>query len=94
MTQDQMSRAVVSVLGADRPGIVAEIAHILADHHANILDISQTILQGLFTMTMFVELNASTDFQVVNQAFDELSRTLGIQIRFQREEVFRYMNRI
>ena len=56
------NRAIITVLGSDRPGIVASVTGELADREANILDISQTILQGIFTMTMLVDLGDSVDF--------------------------------
>ena len=52
-------RAIITVLGSDRSGIVAAVAGALAQHEVNILDISQTILQGIFTMTMLVDLSGS-----------------------------------
>lgn len=88
-------RAIVTVLGSDRAGIVAAVAGTLAAHDVNILDISQTILQGIFTMTMLVELAPDgDDFSVVAGELDELSRRLGVQITMQREEVFRFMYRL
>lgn len=89
------SRAVVTVLGSDRSGIVAAVAGALADAKVNILDISQTILQGIFTMTMLVDLaGASEEFDVIQERLDELASALGVQITMQREEVFRYMYRL
>ena len=88
-------RAIITVLGSDRSGIVAAVAGALAWHEANILDISQTILQGIFTMTMLVDLSASTSgFSEVKDALDALSGELGVQITMQREEVFRFMYRL
>lgn len=87
------SRAIITVLGSDRPGIVAAVAGALSEREANILDISQTILQGTFTMTMLVELG-SADFSELKGALDALSESLGVQITMQREEVFRYMYRL
>ena len=89
------NRAIITVLGSDRSGIVAAVAGILAEHDVNILDISQTILQGIFTMTMLVDLEgAKVEFSVLQSQLDELSHTLGVQITMQREEVFRYMYRL
>lgn len=87
------TRAVITVLGSDRPGIVAAVAGALSERDANILDISQTILQGIFTMTMLVDL-ASADFSELKARLDELSESLGVQIVLQREEVFRFMYRL
>lgn len=87
------NRAIITVLGSDRPGIVASVTGELADREANILDISQTILQGTFTMTMLVDLGDSVDFSELKGALDGLSEKLGVQITLQREEVFRFMYR-
>lgn len=92
---DSKMRAIISVLGSDRPGIVAAVAGVLATHEANILDISQTILQGIFTMTMLVDLRgAGVAFSELQGQLGELSESLGVQITMQREEVFKYMYRL
>ena len=96
-TVDESSkgRAIITVLGSDRPGIVAAVAGAISDHEANILDISQTILQGIFTMTMLVQLsNEGAAFADLQTALGALSETLGVQITMQREEVFRFMYRL
>ena len=88
-------REIISVLGSDRSGIVAAVAGILAGHNVNILDISQTILQGIFTMTMLVDMSASdADFQTVQSELNDLAEELGVQITLQREEVFKFMYRL
>ena len=87
------TRAIITVLGSDRPGIVAAVAGALSERSANILDISQTILQGTFTMTMLVDL-ASAEFSELKAALDALAETLGVQINLQREEVFKFMYRL
>lgn len=89
----QGSRAVITVLGSDRPGIVAAVANALSERDANILDISQTILQGIFTMTMLTDLG-SADFSELKSTLDGLSESLGVQIMMQREEVFKFMYRL
>ena len=88
------NRAIITVLGSDRPGIVAAVTAVLADDEANILDISQTILQGIFTMTMLVDLEKAAEFAQLKGQLAELSESLGVQITLQREEVFRYMYRL
>ena len=88
-------RAIITVLGSDRSGIVAAVAGTLAAHDVNILDISQTILQGIFTMTMLVDLGASdVDFARVQEELAACAESLGVQITLQREEVFNYMYRL
>ena len=96
-TEDQTlsPRAVITVLGSDRSGIVASVTGVLARHDVNILDISQTILQGVFTMTMIVDLGpASAGFAELKSELDQLSGELGVQITFQREDVFRFLYRL
>ncbi len=89
------NRAIVAVLGSDRAGIVARVAGELAEHGANILDISQTILRGTFTMTMLVDLEPmDCEFSVLHDAFEELAKELGVQITIQREELFKLMYRL
>lgn len=93
--QQAAGRCVLTVLGADRSGIVAEVAGVLALAHANILDIDQTILQGIFTMTMLVDVSQATaSFSELQERYAELAQSLGVQITIQREEVFTYMYRL
>ena len=87
------NRAVVTVLGSDAPGIVAAISSTLAESNANILDIAQTILSGIFTMTMLVELKDTESFLSLKERLDAVSEKLGIQVNMQREEVFTFMYR-
>lgn len=98
MTQEGTSaanRAIITVLGSDRAGIVAAVTGVLADHDANILDISQTILRGIFTMTMLVDLaDVDVTFPELHEELSQLSERLGVQVTLQREDVFRYMYRL
>ena len=87
------NRAIITVLGGDRPGIVAAVAGALSEREVNILDISQTILQGVFTMTMLVDL-AGAEFSELKSTLDALAERLGVQINLQREEVFKFMYRL
>ena len=89
------NRAIITVLGSDCPGIVAAVSGALAEREANILDISQTILQGIFTMTMLVDLaGSSADFSAIQDQLAQISSELGVQITMQREEVFNFMYRL
>ena len=95
ITDAPSGRAIITVLGSDRSGIVAAVTGALANHDINILDISQTILQGIFTMTMLVDLSAAdVDFSLVQDELSTLSADLGVQITLQREEVFNFMYRL
>ena len=89
--------AILSVLGDDRVGIVAAISRTLADAHANIEDIRQTILSGIFSMTMLVTVDEdATTFEELQRRLTDMSQNelAGLQITLQREDVFRYMHRI
>lgn len=93
--EEARDRAIVTVLGSDRPGIVASVSGVLAQCNANILDISQTILQDIFTMTMLIDLSVTTiEFASLQERLTALSEELGVQISMQREEVFKYMYRL
>ena len=93
--EDAQNRAIITVLGSDRSGIVAAVTGVLSEHDANILDISQTILQGLFTMTMLVDLkDTDVSFKALQAELQDLSQKLDVQITLQREEVFRFMYRL
>lgn len=88
-------RAIVTVIGKDQVGIIANVCTLLAGHGVNILDISQTILQEYFTMIMLVDTAGSAI------KFDELSKALKtsgeerhLSIRIQREDIFEAMHRI
>lgn len=88
-------KCIISVLGKDRSGIVAAIAVALSECKANIDDISQTILDGIFSMTMVTTLDETTaDFNTVQERLDKVGEELGIQIIIQREDVFQYMYKI
>ena len=87
--------AVLSVLGEDRVGIVAGISKVLAESSANIEDIRQTIIQGIFSMTMLVTVDEEAcPFEELQKRLNEMGEELGMQITLQREDVFRYMHRI
>lgn len=85
-------QTVVTVLGADRTGIIAGVCTALAANGANIIDIRQTVIENIFSMTMMVTLDEEVaDFNTVHDALEECSKELGVQIQMQRLEVFKYM---
>ncbi|BAK45699.1 ACT domain-containing protein [Eggerthella sp. YY7918] len=88
-------KCVISVLGKDRSGIVAAVSTALAECGANIDDISQTILEDIFSMTMLTTLDLEVaDFNTVQEKLTEVGDDLGVQIIIQREDVFQYMYKI
>ena len=87
--------AIVTVIGKDRVGIIAAVCIKLAEMNINVLDISQTIMQGKFTMIMAVDVSEATvSFAEVRDALAELGREMGLTIRIQREEIFNAMHTI
>ena len=90
-----MEKAVITVVGKDKVGIIAAICIRLAGYNVNILDISQTILHGAFTMVMAVDVEkAKVPVGDLRDLLEELGRKMEISIRIQREEIFDAMHRI
>ena len=88
-------RAIVTVLGHDRVGIIAQVCALLAEQHVNIMDISQTILQEYFTMVMLVDTAGSTlPFTELSSLLRSSGEATGLEIRIQREDIFNAMHRI
>jgi len=88
-------RAIVTVIGDDRVGIIAGVSTILTEHNANILDISQTTMQEIFTMIMLVDMEKmTTTFAELADKLEEKGRDLGLSIRIQHEDIFKSMHRI
>lgn len=87
--------AIVTVIGKDQVGIIAAVCALLAENNVNILDISQTILQGSFTMVMAVDVeHAKVPVGGLREQLEELGSKMEIAIRIQREEIFDAMHRI
>jgi ACT domain-containing protein len=92
---ERTMKAVITVLGCDRVGIIAAVTAVLAESNTNILDISQTIMADIFTMIMMVDLSKATmDCQELQEQLKERGTALGVEIRLQRDEIFRSMHRI
>ena len=88
-------RAVVTVIGKDRTGIIYNVSKILAESNVNIEDISQTVMDDFFTMIMLVDMtNMSVDFNVLKAALEEVGETIGMSIRIQHEDLFNAMHTI
>ena len=92
---NEMKKAVISVLGTDKKGIIAQVSRILYENDANILDISQTIVSGLFNMILIADSSAEDcSFDVLKAELDALGERIGVQIRMQRSEIFEAMHQI
>ena len=90
---EKKNTAVVTVVGNDTVGIIARVSEVLSQHESNILDISQTVLSGMFNMIMIVDISLSR-FAQLSDELHELGGELGLQIRIQRSEIFDAMHRI
>lgn len=92
---NEIKKAVVSVLGADQKGIIARVTKILYEYDVNILDISQTILSGMFSMVMVVDVTGlEKEFEDISRELNSLGERLKLQIRIQRNEIFDAMHHI
>ncbi len=90
-----MEKAIITVVGKDKVGIIAETANTLAACQVNILDITQTILQDMFTMMMIVDIsNSPLDVSGIGSKLSETGGKLGVEIRIQHEDIFNSMHRI
>jgi len=88
-------KAVVTVVGKDRVGIIAAVCTQLSDYQVNVLDISQTVMQGYFTMMMVVDVSASTiPVAELAKALEEKGKDMELSIRLQREDIFEAMHRV
>ena len=87
-------RAVVSVVGKDQVGIIANVTSVLSNNGVNILDISQTILQDFFTMMMIVDVTCIDDIGKLQKQLDSVAEKMNLKIHIQLEEIFKAMHRI
>jgi len=88
-------RAIVTVIGKDKVGIIAGISTVLADNNVNILDINQTTLQDVFTMIMLVDISGlAKDFTELAECLEKKGEEIGLSVRIQHENIFNSMHRI
>ena len=86
-------RAVITVVGRDKVGIIARVSNVLSDTGVNILDISQTIMQDMFTMIMLVD-TGSCACSELSEQLSGIGEKMGLDIRLQHEDIFKSMHRI
>lgn len=90
-----MKKTIITVVGKDTVGIIARVCTYLSENQINILDISQTIVQGYFNMMMIVDMNRTEkDFGEIVKELDRLGESIGVIIKCQKEEIFNQMHRI
>ncbi len=90
-----MKKTIITVIGKDTVGIIAKVCTYLAENQVNVLDISQTIVQGFFNMMMIVDANnASKPFEVLSTELTRLGEDIGVSVKMQHEDIFNSMHRI
>ena len=88
-------KAIVTVMGKDRKGIIARVSNFLYEHDINIEDISQTIMQDFFSMVMMVNVDEiKISFNEIVKKCNDLSEEMGLEIRIQSEDIFNAMHKI
>lgn len=89
------NKVIITVVGKDTVGIIARICTYLADNGVNVLDITQTIVQGFFNMMMIVDINSSKrSFGELQSDLEKLGNEIGVQVKAQKEAIFDEMHRI
>jgi len=90
-----MKKCIITVVGKDTVGIIAKVCTYLAENKINILDISQTIVQGYFNMMMITDMDkASKEFGNIFDELETIGNEIGVTIRCQRAEIFEKMHRL
>ena len=88
-------RAVITVIGKDNVGILHQVSGVCAKYQANVLEVTQSVLQDMFAMIMMVDITAmTTDFTPLSDELNSLGETLGLSIHAMHEDIFNAMHRI
>jgi len=88
-------KAIITVLGSDKVGIIAKVTAFLAENNINIMDISQTTMQNIFTMIMLADISGSElNFKDIVERLDEIGKSMGVQIKAQHEDIFKSMHEV
>lgn len=90
-----MNKSIITIVGKDKVGIIANVCSFLAKNNINILNITQTILDGFFNMMMIVDLsNSELSFLEIEEELKNIGVSLSVSIQIQKEEIFNLMHRI
>lgn len=88
-------KAVITVIGKDNVGILAKVSSICSECNANVLEVTQSVMQEMFAMIMMVDIsNINCDFSILSDKLTELGKNLGLSIHTQHEDIFNSMHRI
>ena len=95
ITNNSKDKAVITVIGRDKPGIIAEVSAVLYQYNVNILDITQTTMQEYFTMITLVDLSGlNKSYTELCDTLDKLGEKINLKIQMQHEKIFNSMHRI
>jgi len=93
--EKRMKKAVITVIGKDKVGIIHNISGILSESNINILDISQTIMGDIFTMVMMTDIsNSGLDFSLLSEKLEKSGNEMGVKVTICLEDIFNEMHRI
>ena len=88
-------KAVVTVIGLDSVGILARVSSVCAEHNANVIDVTPSVMQKLFTMIMLIDISdLNSDFAALQSSFNALGEEIGMKIHIMHEDVFNSMHHI
>jgi ACT domain-containing protein len=87
-------KAIITVIGKDKTGIIAAVSAAVSEEKANIEDISQTLMQDYFVMLMLADVSASASIAALGVKLGELGKKIGVDIRIQHEDIFNTMHRV
>ncbi|MBQ7784339.1 MAG: ACT domain-containing protein [Oscillospiraceae bacterium] len=88
-------KAVITVIGKDAVGILAKVSSICAENNANVIEVTQSVMQDMFAMIMLVDISSiSKDFSVLQDTLSELGDSLGLKIHTMHEDIFNTMHSI
>ena len=88
-------KAIVSVIGKDTVGILAKVSGTCAEHNANIIDVTQSVMKDIFTMIMLIDIaELSSDFSALSESLEALGESIGMKIHVMHEDIFNSMHRI
>lgn len=92
---NEMKKAVITVIGIDKKGIIARVSAAMLEHDANILDISQTVVSGYFNMVLIADISSGKcSFDSLSDSLKTVGENMGLQIRVQRSEIFEAMHQV
>jgi ACT domain-containing protein len=90
-----MKKTIITVVGKDSVGIIAKVCGYLSDNKVNVLDISQTIVDGYFNMMMIADLDGTDkDFNTISNDLDKIGEEIGVVIKIQLADIFEKMHRL